>query len=86
VSSSGISAVPSGSGLTFLLDSSFEQDDNPQNLIGEDFDDDEDEFGLKALSLKDKGDDEVPGARRERELTDKYLAGKCQFNISFSLN
>lgn len=89
----GVSAVPSGSGLTFVMDSSsFEDEDNPSTLVPREFepepekgrdnpgaamdvgdqeedeeDDDEDE---------EEDDDEITAAKRGRELTDKYLAGK----------
>ncbi len=93
--SRGVSAVPSGSGMTFLLDSSMEED-NPASVIAssssetegnvrgekskrsgeeeeeEDDDDDDDE--------DEEEDEEMAQFRRQRELTDKYMAGQVSFS------
>ena len=95
----GVSAVPSGSGLTFMMESSScEEDDNPSFRIPGGFepepekvgrivpgaaadeeDEDQPEESIEEdedFEVEDEEDSDVTAAKRGRELTDKYLAGK----------
>lgn len=103
---SDVMAVPSGSGMTFLLNSPLENEEDHSILMEDIIDPDEDEghgrdeddprqFIPQALSsdreevepdltpstsqaLED-GDVDMVHAKRERELTDKYLTGQLSF-------
>jgi hypothetical protein len=81
---SAVSAIPSGSGLTFLLESSFEEDDDHDVSI--DVTDRSvlavlDEVqGSAASAARSEGPSVQDTIARERELTDKYLAGQISFD------
>ena len=64
-SQDGVSAVPSGSGLTFLLESSFEEDDNPGSLVPTGFE-----------PVPEKGRTNRPGAAMEEEDNDVVGEGE----------
>ena len=73
----GISAIPSGSGMTFLIDSSFDED-GPQNVIAHELlemqKDPADESQMEVVGLDDDQGSEVD-TKKTREITDKFLAG-----------
>ena len=88
----GVSAVPSGSGLTFLMDSSYDEEDNPSTLVPAGFEPEPEKGRIRpGAAMEDDGggeddedqdiddneeDSDVTEAKRGRELTDKYLAGQ----------